>query len=893
MSKHYLTNLFAPRSVAVFGASNTENSVGQIVFKNMLDSGFKGDLYAINPKYDKVQDYTSYNTIHDIGGKPVELAVITTPAKTVPQVIEHCGEYGVKRAVILSAGFSEIGPRGSKLEKKILDIAKRYDINFVGPNCIGIMRPRSGLNATFFKGNAKPGNLALVSQSGALCTAILDWATVNDVGFSTVVSLGTSADLDFGEILDYLVSDPYTQGILMYIEGIHHARSFMSGLRAAARIKPVLVIKSGRNESVSETVMSHSGALVGRDDAFDAALQRAGVVRVHTFGQLFAAAKTLASRYKAQGNRLCIITNGGGPGVMATDRAADLQIPLAQLSQSSITALDKVLPQNWSRQNPVDVISDATAERYHEAVSVCLNDEQVDAILVILTPQAMTAPTEAAQAVIELAKKFSKPVLCCWMGGAQIEAGRQLFVQAHIPDFRTPEAAVEAFYYLASYHQNQQLLLQTPGSLGYFDPPDVHGARIIIESVLAERRKVLTEIESKALMGAFRIPVANTAIARTANEALVLAESMGFPVAMKIHSPDITHKSDVGGVKLNIQTAQGVREAYKEIMQSVKQKCPDARVDGVTIGHMSNKPNGRELMVGVLRDPVFGPVITFGMGGTMVEAVGDISVSLPPLNHYLANSLISQTHAAKLLKEFRRMPPVRHEALENVLLRVSEMVCELPWLQEMDINPLIIDENGAIAVDGRVVVNYYSHSPDRYAHMSIYPYPTQLIEHWQLPDGTDVTIRPIRPEDAEMEQTFVRNLSDESRYSRFMQSLKELTPTMLVRFTQIDYDREMALIAVIDRDGQDEQVGVARYSINPDGETCEFALVVADAWQSRGFAHKLMNCLMDAARARGLKEIQGEVLSNNYGMLKLMDKLHFTCVLDDEDRSITLVNRGL
>jgi len=893
MNKHYLETLFCPKSIAVFGASNTEDSVGYVVFKNLLEGDYQGEVYPINPKYEQVQGRQAYASIKDLGNKPVDLIVIATPAKTVPAIIEACGEYGVKRATIISAGFSETGTSGLLLEKKMFAIAKRYGLRFVGPNCLGVLRPSIGLNATVFRSSVKSGHLALVSQSGALCTSVLDWADSNDIGFSTVVSVGTSADLDFGEILDYLVSDPQTYSILLYVEGIHHARSFMSGLRAAARIKPVVVIKSGRHESASQAVTSHSGALVGRDDAFDAALQRAGVVRVNTFSQLFAAAKILSSRYKARGNQLAIVTNGGGPGVMATDRAADLSIPLAQLSQSTIDALNKELPPTWSHGNPVDIAIDATVERYQKAVTLCLRDPNVDAVLVILTPQAMIQPSKAAQAIIEEAQQSPKPLLACWMGGAQVKEGRRLFGQAHIPDFRTPESAVEGFYYLSAYHRNQQLLLQTPGPLGRLDTPDVEGARIIIESVLAERRKVLTEMESKALLGAFRIPVVNTAIAHTPNEALVLAESIGFPVAMKINSPDVSHKSDVGGVKLNITNAPGARDAFKCIMQKVKEKCPHARLDGVTVERMVHKPHGRELMVGVIRDPVFGPVISFGMGGTLVEVLSDIAVSLPPLNRYLANAMIDKTRAAKLLGEFRNQPPAKREALENVLLRVSEMVCELPCLQGMDINPLIIDEEGIVAVDARIIINYYTPSPDRYAHMAIYPYPVQWVKQWQLPDGTDVIVRPIRPEDAEIEKDFVRNLSSEARYFRFMQTLHELSPLMVVRFTQIDYDREMALVAVTEQDGKEIEIGVARYAMNPDGESCEFALVIADEWQHRGIAQKLMTCLMEAARAKGLKIIQGEVFSNNHNMLKLMNKLGFSCVIDEDDRSLTWVSRNL
>jgi acetyltransferase len=897
MNKHYLTPLFSPNSIVVFGASNMEDSVGFVIFKNLIKNGYKGHLYPINPKYEKIQEHTAYSSIREIGSQPIDLAIIITPAKTVPDIIEACGEYGVKTAIIISSGFSEIGQQGAKLEKKVLSKARRFGLRVLGPNSLGIIHPRTHLNATFTNSSAKPGNLALVSQSGALCSAILDWACPNDVGFSTIVSIGTSADLDFGEILDYLVSDPQTHGILLYIEGIHQARSFMSGLRAAARIKPVIVIKTGRHENVLNAIMSHSGTQIGRDDVFDAALQRAGVVRVTSFAQLFSAAKTLASRYKAQGNRLAIITNGGGPGLMATDRAADLKIPLARLSKATVQTLKKELSKVITLSNPIDIINDATFECYQKTVSICLQDPNVDGLLVILTPKAMTYPLEVAKTIIEIAERCPKPILTCWMGGTQVEESHRLFRKAQIPEFHTPESAIEAFYYLAAHHQNQQLLLQTPPSLGPLKTPDVEGARMIIECVLAERRKVLTEMESKALQAAFQIPIVNTAIAHTANEALILAEAMGFPIAMKVNSPDILnnvlHKSDVGGVKLNINNAQSIREAFKNIMQAVQTQFPKARIDGVTIESMSHKPNGRELMVGMVRDPVFGPVITFGMGGIMVNVTSEIVVSLPPLNRYLANAMINKTRIAKLLDGFHHKPPINRQALENILLRVSEMACELPWLQEIDINPLIIDENDAVAVDGRIVVDYYTPLPDRYAHIAIYPYPNHLVTHWHLPDGTDITIRPIRPEDAQIEQDFVRNLSDESKYFRFMQTLQELTPIMLVRFTQIDYDREMALIVVTQQDGKEIELGVARYAINPDGESCEFALVIADEWQHRGIAHRLMSCLMEAARAKGLKVIQGEVLSNNHNMLKLITKLGFTAVLDEEDRSLTLVSKNL
>ena len=892
MGQHYLNPLFAPKSVAVFGASDRVDSVGQIVFQNMLESGYQGGLYPINAKNAEVQGRKAYPSLSKIG-EPVELVVIATPPQTVPGIIEDCGKHGVKAAVIITAGFGETGDEGKALERAVLENARRYGIRLIGPNCLGVMRPGIGLNATFNKGGANTGNLAFISQSGALCTAILDWAHTNDVGFSSVVSMGSSADVDFGEILDYLVFDQQTQSILMYIEGIRNARSFMSAIRAAARVKPVILVKVGRHAAGSKAAMSHTASLVGSDDAFDAAVRRAGVVRVQTITQLFSAAKALSCGFHPSGNRLAIVTNGGGPGVMATDRASDLGLVIATLSDTTIEQLNQVLPSNWPHGNPVDIIGDAQADRYHHAVKACLEDPNVDGVLTILTPQAMTKPLEAAQAVIALTGQYKKPLLTCWMGESQVAESRAAFIHARQPTFRTPEPAVEVFSHLSDYYRNQKLLMQVPGPLSHHLEPDVEGARMVIEGALQDKRKVLNEMESKALLSAFHIPVAQTMVAHSPNEALLIAQQLGFPVAMKINSRDITHKSDTGGVMLNLGNAQAVRAAYHEIMENVKHSRPNAHLDGISIQPMIVKPNGRELMLGVTNDPVFGPVITFGAGGTLVEVMGDRAVALPPLNTFLVKDLIQGTHVAKMLGAFRHMPPADMAALESVLLRVSEMACELPMLMEMDINPLIVDEHGALAADARVVVDYRQPAKYRYAHMAIHPYPTYLISNWQLADGTDITIRPIRPEDAELEQEFVHGLSEESRYFRFMNSVQELTTTMLVRFTQIDYSREMALIAVTQVQDKEIELGVTRFSINPDGESCEFAIVIADNMHGKGLGQKLINALMEAARSKGLKIMEGEVISSNSSMLKFMARIGFTIKTSEEDRGIMKVSKLL
>jgi len=894
MNTHYLTSLFTPRSVALFGASDRQNSVGGIVLRNLLTSGYGGRVYPINPKREEVQGQKAFGSIEDIHDT-VDLAVVATPAATIPAIVEACGEHGVGMMLILSAGFRETGDAGLRLEEKVTELAKRHGIRLMGPNCLGIIRPELGLNITFGHNNARPGNLALVSQSGAICTAILDWAEMNDIGFSAVVSTGIAADLDFGDYLDFLVSDPQTRSILLYIEGIKDARRFMSSLRAAARIKPVIALKVGRHAAGAEASMSHTGALVGSDETFSAALSRSGVLRVESISQLFAAAKALStSHYRQASERLVIITNGGGPGVMAADRAADQGIELSRLSEETLTALNGVLPAVWSHANPVDIIGDATPDRYREAIDICLQDPGVDGAIVILTPQAMTEPTRVAEAVIESAAKSRKPILTSWMGGNQVEASRRLFNDARIPDFRTLENAVDAFSYLATYNRNQRLLLQTPSRLtGGQEPPDIEGARLIIEGVLTEQRKILTEPESIAVLKAFRIPAAQNAVARTPNEALVIAESIGFPVALKVLSPAISHKSDVGGVRLNINSAAEVRGAYRALVDEVGARNPDATIAGVIVEKMYRSPNGRELMIGIMRDPVFGPVISFGSGGVSVEIIGDTAISLPPLNRRLARDLINRTRVSRLLEGFRQMPPVDIDLLVDVLLRVSNMACELPWLQEMDINPLIMDEHEIVAVDARIRVDYPKPSTDPYQHLAIHPYPAHLSTRIQLSDGTDIVIRPIRPEDAEMEQDFVRHLSPEAKYFRFMNALRELSQEMLVRLTQIDYYNEMALIAVKPNGKSEEQIGVVRYTTNLDQKSCEFALVVSDAWQGFGIGYQLMQKLMDIARDRGLERMEGQVLASNSRMLSLMRSLNFRIAPDPEDTAVKRVEIAL
>lgn len=722
MATHYLDKLFNPASIAVIGASDRPNSVGMKVFANLLKANYAGKLYPVNPKHEKVQGQHAFSTIKEIP-HAVDLAVITTPAITVPTIIAECGEKGVPAAIIISAGFSEKGAEGKTLEQSFLKLAHEHNIRLVGPNCLGIMRPHIKLNATFDNGIALPGDIAFVSQSGAIVAAVLDWTINKKIGFSTIVSLGNAADLDFGEILDFLALDSETESILLYIEGIHDAKRFMSGLRAAARIKPVIVIKGGRHAQGSRAAHSHTGALVGNDDAFDAALRRGGAVRVMTIEQLFSATEILSSDYRTNGNRLAIITNGGGAGVMAADRVAELNVSLAKLSEDSLAQLNKVLPSEWSHQNPIDVIGDAPPERYHAALDICIKDTNIDGVLTMLVPVAMSNPLKVAEQVIADAKASNKPILACWMGEEQVKSSWELFAKHKLPYFYTPEEAVEAFSYLADYQHNQKLLMQIPEPSTPEAKPDITIARQIIESALAESRTMLTTIESKKILKSFYIPVNQPIEVSNVEDAIKSAKSLGFPVVMKINSPDISHKQDAGGVALNIINEEAVRVTFNKLVSNAKNFMPNANILGVTVEPMFKSANDRELMIGVISDKVFGPIISFGAGGTFVEIMKDRALALPPLNQFIAKHLIAQTQISKILGEFRHMPAVNLDIIINTLLRVSEMICELPEIQEMDINPFTINEKGAMAIDARIVIAPLSASSSPYSRLAIQPDP--------------------------------------------------------------------------------------------------------------------------------------------------------------------------
>ncbi len=876
MDKHYLTPLFAPQSIIVLaGDSDAPESMtpyAQALQQMLRAQRFSGSLTFINTKIT--------GTLEDLAQAQADLVVIALPQEEQLAALELVGRIRCSTALILSSGTD------AEHADRLRTAAEQLGIFLLGPNSLGIQRPSLQLNAAVVGPLAQAGSLALVSQSGALTAAILDWAASNGVGFSSVISVGPHTSLGLPEALDFLANDGRTQSIVVYMEGIQDARPFMSALRSAAIAKPVVVLKAGRKPAGTAAALTHSAAIVGSDDVFDAVLRRAGAVRVHSFVELFSAAKCLASRYRPVSKRLAIIANGGGPGVLAADWVNEIGLELGSLSPEVAAQLAPKLPPLAALSDLIDVSETAQAEHFQYAIDAALSDPQVGGLLVIFSPRMGVDGTAVAQAVAEAKRRASKPLLTCWMGDTTVGAARDVLRQAVIPTFRTPEAAVGAFGNIANFTQNQQLLQQTPPPLSALAKPDIAGARLVIETVLAERRNVLTEMESKTLLAAFHIPVTRTLLARNAHEAMMIATQQGFPVALKIDSPDIAHKSDVGGVALNLHNGEAVRNAFNDMMQRVKRIKPEARINGITVQNMARSRRGREICIGLVSDNPFGPVITFGAGGTMIELIDNRAMELPPLNQFLARRLMERSRVFETLGEWRGATAVDMEALEQVLLRVSEMVCALPQLREMDINPLIVDETGAVAVDARMVIGEplqrYSHG--KYGHLAILPYPARYEQIWPMRNGGEFLVRPIRPDDAQMLQHMVKNLSPQSRYFRFVSQLAELPPAMLARFTLIDYDREMALVAVqqervVDEEGEvqvkERLLGVSRYVTNPDRSTCEFALVVADDMAGQGLGARLMLSIMEVARDKGLEQIEGLVLTNNPNMLKLMRRLGF------------------
>jgi acetyltransferase len=891
---HPLDVIFTPRNVAVIGATEKLGSVGRTVLWNLISNPFGGTVFPVNPRRPNVLGVKAYPDLKSVPER-VDLAVIVTPAGSVPPIIRQCVQIGIKGAIVISAGFKEAGPEGTELERQVLEEANKGDLRIIGPNCLGVMSPLSGLNATFASGIARPGNVGFISQSGALCTAVLDWSFRANVGFSAFVSIGSMLDIGWGDLIDYLGNDPRTKSIVIYMESIGNARAFLSAAREVALTKPIIVIKAGRSQAAAKAAASHTGSLTGSDEVLDAAFRRTGVLRVNNIADLFYMADVLSKQPRPKGPRLTILTNAGGPGVLATDALIVYGGALTELSEATFNSLNDLLPAHWSRNNPVDILGDAAPERYAKALEIASQDPGADGMLVILTPQAMTDPTQTAEALKVYATSTGKPVLASWMGGPDVAAGEAILKRAGIPAFPYPDTAARVFNYMWQYSYALKALYETPQlsdhpTRGGPDRPKAEG---IIEKVRSEKRTILTEFESKELLAAYGIPIVPTQIARSAKQAAAIAEEMGYPVVLKLFSETITHKTDVGGVQLDLEDTDAVHAAYDKIEKSVAVKVGAEHFLGVTVQPMI-KLEGYELIVGSSQDPQFGPVLLFGSGGQLVEVYKDRALALPPLNTTLAQRIMEQTKIYKALKGVRGRKPVDLLALERLLVRFSQLVVEQHWIKEIDINPLLASEERLVALDARVVL----HDPDtdisQLPTPAIRPYPTKYLQPWRANDGTDVLIRPIRPEDEPMLVKFHETLSDRSVYFRYFHMIKlsqRIAHERLTRMCFIDYDREMALVAECreDKCAEDRILGVGRLNKLHGTNEGEFAVVVSDNWQHQGIGTELLRRVIDFARDEKLSRLKADILMDNQDMQRLAKKVGFTLVPSDDPSMITAV----
>ena len=883
-----IERMFSPRAVALIGATDKEGTVGESTLKNLLLGKGKHTVYPVNPSHDTVAGLKCYPNIVSIP-EHVDLAIIATPANTVPEVVEECGRAGVDGVVIISAGFREIGPEGAKLEEEIKAIRAKYGFRLLGPNCVGFARPSIRLNATFLRDSPDPGSIAFISQSGALGSAILDWATVSHVGFSLFASMGSMLDLDFGDLIDFLGTDPNTRSIIVYVEGIGNAKKFMSAARGFARTKPIVVLKAGKYTTGAKAVQSHTGALAGDFEVYDAAFKRVGVLRVDEIGDLFNCASVLDSRRLPSGPKLAIVTNAGGPGVVASDKVTDLGGELAKLSDGSMRALNEQLPPYWSHGNPVDVLGDADVTRYEHAMSTLFGDSNVDGLLAMCTPQGVTRATDLASMVIRLSKDKHKPVLTVWMGEKGVAEARRKFAENSIPSYATPEEAVKTYMYMYRYRRNLDLLYETPNEIPVdLMPPNSH-LRLMVRKAIADGRLLLPQTDADKFLDAYNIPRLGGGFARGEEEALMIARRVGYPVVLKIVSPAIVHKSDIGGVVTNITNSEMLAHEYNKLIDRVKILKPEAKIDGVYVQRMAKNVD-YELILGSKKDRDFGAVLLFGSGGIGVELFRDFGIGLPPINQVLARRMMEETTIYKALsKGLRNHPPANLKALEEVIVRFSSMIADFPEISEMDVNPLSVGEGKVFAVDVRILLD--PNPIDRstpYPHMVILPYPTKYVVPWKLEDGTDVLLRPIRPEDEGIESEFINGLSEETSRYRFFNIVRNLPHSDLVRFCNIDYDREMAIVAEITEGGRRREIGVGRLIAEPDRKRGEFAVVIADQYQTKGLGRKLVDMLIDIAEERRFESIFGVVLRDNAPMLALCREMGFSVKYEEDYARVEL-----
>jgi len=873
-----LDKIFKPERIALIGVSSNPKSIGGIVLSNLVGSGFNGIIYPVNPRREAVMGITCYPDVMSLPKIP-DLAVIATGAKLVPQLVRECGEAGIKGIIILSAGFKESGIEGKKLEEQVKAELVKFDgMRIIGPNCVGIMVPDLQLNITFTRGMPKKGNIAFISQSGAVCTTILDWALEENIGFSYFVSIGNTMDVNFGDLIDYFGQDPDTKSIVLYIESITEARSFMTAARAFARKKPILVYKAGRFPESAKAATSHTGTLASEDSIYNAVFARAGIARVYDIEDIFDFTDLVSRKRIPKGTNLAIITNAGGPGVMATDTLIDLKGNLAELSEQTMQKLNDCLPTFWSHGNPIDVIGDASSERYAQATKIILDDPNVDAVLVIFVPQAVTDPTETAIEVCKLADNTSKSIIAVWAGGQSMHKGRQVFHDKNIAVFHTPEQAVRAFMTLVSYSRNLKILYETPKDIPVEFKLDRKKLREKFEAEYFKKNSILSEDISKEIIHAYGIDIAKPQPAYSSPEAVKIANKIGYPVVLKILSPDITHKSDVGGVVLNLNDEACVAAAYKNMAESISRNFPDADIQGVTIQPMYDIKDAVELILGIKKDPVFGTVILLGMGGICTELFQDKRLCFPPVNERLARQMIESLKICPVLKGYRGSPPKNIDKLIEVIIRLSYLAADYPEIKELDINPLLVTPEDVVALDARIVIDQKLDGKKfpQFSHLLIHPYPEKYVKNTKLSDGTDVILRPIKPEDEPMWLELLSSCSKESIYFRFRTNFFFDSHEVATQFCYIDYSREMAIVAEITENNSRKLIGVGRLIADPDHETAEYAILLTDDWQNKGLGNKLTKYCMEISKELGLKRVVAETTADNKPMIVIFKKLKFS-----------------
>ncbi len=872
-----LNSIFRPQRIALIGVPTDPKSVGGITLSNLVGGGFRGVVYPVNPKYEAVMGIPCYPNVKSLPKTP-DLAVITTGSRLVPQLVEECGEAGINGIIIMSAGFKEIGEEGKKLEQQVKDIVDKYpDMRVIGPNCMGVINPGINMNASFARNMPKKGNIAFISQSGALGSSLLDWAEEENIGFSNFVSIGNAMDLSFGELLDYFGQDSNTKSIILYVEQIKDVRKFMTAARAFARKKPIIVYKAGRFPESARAASSHTGAIASEDTVYDAVFRRAGMARVYDIGNIFNFTDLIGRKSIPKGPNLAIVTNAGGPGVMATDTLISKGGKLVKLEEETIQKLNAFLPHFWSRGNPVDVIGDTDPKRYSDATKIVIEDPNVDAVLVILTPQAMTQPTETARQIAQIAETNSKPIMAAWMGGKSMREGISVFNNAGIAAYETPEQAIDAFMTLVNYSRNLEVLFETPKDVPVRFNYDRQNLREEFNQTMKSKGKVLSEVDSKKFLESYGIKSSSPTTANNERDAIKIANKLGYPCVMKVLSTEVIHKSDIGGVVLNIGGEKGVVSAYRSIMRNVSDKMPEAKISGVTLQSMCNNKDGVELILGIKKDPVFGTVILAGMGGVGADLINDTALGFPPLNERLARLMLESLKIYPMLKGYRGMKPKNIDKLIEVMIRLSYLAADYPEIEELDINPILVSEEDVIALDARVVLDkeILENPIPQYSHLALHPYPEKYVKTERLNDGTQIILRPIKPEDEPLWLELLGSCSKEAIYSRFRYNFHFDSHEIATQFCYIDYAREIAIVAEIMEEGKRKLIGVGRMIADPDHEIAEYAVLITDNWQRKELGVMFTEYCLEIAKQWELKTFYAQTTKDNQAMIAVFKKMEF------------------